>query len=96
MLQVAGEKHWTIHEPVHPDPLRGQPWTDHRDAVAERAAGPAAIDETLRPGDVLNLDAPAAGGVTIFADQTPVLIGKPGRSGSRRAVQITGNHGGGS
>ncbi len=44
----------------------------------------------LRPGDVLSLDAPAAAGVTIFADETPVLVGKPGRSGSRRAVQITG------
>ena len=28
VLQVAGEKHWRIHEPVLPDPLRTQPWTD--------------------------------------------------------------------
>ena len=25
VLQLAGRKHWTIHEPVHPDPLRDQP-----------------------------------------------------------------------
>jgi flagellar motor switch protein FliM len=42
----------------------------------------------LRPGDVLKLDAPADGGVTLFADKVPVQRGKPGRSGSRRAVQV--------
>ena len=47
----------------------------------------------LRPGDVLPLDAPAAAGITLYADQTPVLVGKPGRSGSRRAVQVTGELG---
>lgn len=45
----------------------------------------------LRPGDVLSLEAPASAGVTLYADQTPVLVGKPGRSGSRRAVQVVGN-----
>ena len=43
----------------------------------------------LQPGDVLRLDAPAEGGVTLFADKVPVHRAKPGRSGSRRAVQIT-------
>jgi flagellar motor switch protein FliM len=43
----------------------------------------------LAPGDVLRLDAPAAGGITLFADQVPVQHGRPGRSGARRAVQIT-------
>jgi flagellar motor switch protein FliM len=47
----------------------------------------------LRPGDVLSLEAPAAAGVTLYADQTPVLVGKPGRSGSRRAVQVVRNVG---
>jgi flagellar motor switch protein FliM len=42
----------------------------------------------LKPGDVLSLGSPAEGGVTLFADKVPVHRAKPGRSGSRRAVQI--------
>jgi flagellar motor switch protein FliM len=42
----------------------------------------------LQPGDVLSLGAPADGGVTLYADKVPVHRAKPGRSGSRRAVQI--------
>jgi flagellar motor switch protein FliM len=42
----------------------------------------------LQAGDVLRLDAPAEGGVTLFADKVPVHRAKPGRSGSRRAVQV--------
>ena len=42
----------------------------------------------LQPGDVLSLAAPADGGVTLFTDKVPVHRAKPGRSGSRRAVQI--------
>ena len=37
VLQVAGEKRWRIREPVHPSPLRDQPWTDRRSAVEEAA-----------------------------------------------------------
>jgi flagellar motor switch protein FliM len=44
----------------------------------------------LKPGDVLSLQAPADGGVTLYADKVPVHRATPGRSGSRRAVQITG------
>ena len=44
----------------------------------------------LKPGDVLNLQTPAENGVTLFADKVPVHAGRPGRSGSRRAVQVTG------
>ena len=55
VIQVHGEKLWRIHAPVHPDPLASQPWTDHRDAVAEQALGEPEIDATLRPGDVLYL-----------------------------------------
>jgi flagellar motor switch protein FliM len=44
----------------------------------------------LKEGDVLRLNAPASAGVTLYADTVPVQYGKPGRSGSRRAVQITG------
>ncbi|MEF2976716.1 cupin domain-containing protein [Subtercola sp. YIM 133946] len=71
VLQIAGEKHWTIHEPVHPAPLRDQPWSDHREAVARRAEGEPFIDAVFRPGDALYLprgwihSAEALGGTSI-------------------------------
>jgi flagellar motor switch protein FliM len=43
----------------------------------------------LQPGDLLRLDARAEDGVTVYADAVPVHRGHPGRSGTRRAVQIT-------
>jgi hypothetical protein len=55
VIQIAGAKHWTIHEPVHRHPLAHQAWTDHRDAVAERARTDPAIDAVFEPGDVLYL-----------------------------------------
>ena len=55
VVQISGRKHWRIHEPVHPAPLRDQPWTDRREAVAEAATQPAVIDEVLEPGDCLYL-----------------------------------------
>ena len=55
VLQVAGKKRWTIHEPVHPAPLRDQEWTRYREAVARQAEGEPAIDTVLRPGDALYL-----------------------------------------
>ncbi|MEU5330052.1 cupin domain-containing protein [Streptomyces parvus] len=56
VLQIEGAKRWVVHEPVLPDPLRDQPWTDHRAAVADRAAhGTPHLDTMLRPGDVLYL-----------------------------------------
>ncbi|GAA4912346.1 cupin superfamily protein [Actinomycetospora succinea] len=55
VLQVAGSKRWHVHAPVHPDPLRSQPWNDHADAVAARAAEEPLIDEVLEPGDALYL-----------------------------------------
>jgi hypothetical protein len=71
VLQVAGEKHWTVHEPVHVDPLRNQPWTDRTHAVAAAARDKApVIDEVLRPGDALYVprgflhSAKALGGVS--------------------------------
>jgi hypothetical protein len=71
VLQVAGEKHWTVHEPVHVDPLRNQPWTDHSHEVAAAARDKApVIDEVLRPGDALYVprgflhSAKALGGVS--------------------------------
>jgi flagellar motor switch protein FliM len=44
----------------------------------------------MKEGDLLRLNAPAAAGITLYADQVPVHTGRPGRSGSRRAVQISG------
>ncbi|MEV7203389.1 cupin domain-containing protein [Streptomyces griseoluteus] len=55
VIQIQGSKRWLVHEPVHRDPLRDQPWTGHRAAVAEAAEGPAYIDTVLEPGDVLYL-----------------------------------------
>jgi len=70
VLQVQGEKHWTIRAPVHPSPLRDQPWTDRRPAVEAAALGEPLLDVVLRPGDVLYLPrgflhaATALGGVS--------------------------------
>jgi lysine-specific demethylase/histidyl-hydroxylase NO66 len=56
VLQVTGTKRWVVHEPVHEAPLRDQPWTQRRDAVAEAAASSEpVIDAVLRPGDALYL-----------------------------------------
>jgi lysine-specific demethylase/histidyl-hydroxylase NO66 len=55
VLQVAGEKHWRIHEPVLPDPLRTQPWTDRTAEVAAAAEREPVVDAVLRPGDALYL-----------------------------------------
>jgi lysine-specific demethylase/histidyl-hydroxylase NO66 len=55
VLQVAGEKHWRIHEPVLRDPLRTQPWEDRAAEVAAAAEREPVIDAVLRPGDVLYL-----------------------------------------
>ena len=55
VLQVAGEKRWQVHEPVHRDPLRDQPWTDRREQVRARATERPVIDTVLRPGDSLYL-----------------------------------------
>ena len=55
VLQIEGTKRWIIHEPVHVDPLRNQPWTDRRSSVAEAAKDKAFIDTVLEPGDALYL-----------------------------------------
>ena len=55
VIQIAGEKRWTIHEPVYRDPLSNEPWTDHRDAVSERAKQAPYLEATFAPGDVLYL-----------------------------------------
>jgi lysine-specific demethylase/histidyl-hydroxylase NO66 len=55
VLQVAGRKRWRVHAPVHPAPLRDQPWTDHRAAIEARAAQEPLLDVVLEPGDALYL-----------------------------------------
>jgi len=55
VLQIAGEKRWSIHAPVLDGPLRHQPWTDRRRAVEQQAQQPPLIEAVLRPGDCLYL-----------------------------------------
>src|SRR5690349_6148012 len=70
VLQMAGEKRWRLRAPVHPSPLRDEPWTDHRAAVEEAGRAEPELEFTLRPGDVLYLprgwihSATALGGVS--------------------------------
>jgi hypothetical protein len=70
VLQVEGQKRWRIRPPVHPQPLRDQPWTDHRAAVQQAASREPLIETTLQPGDCLYLprgylhSATALGGVS--------------------------------
>jgi lysine-specific demethylase/histidyl-hydroxylase NO66 len=55
VLQIAGEKHWRVHEPVHPDPLPQQPWGGRADEVDAATATEPVLDQILYPGDVLYL-----------------------------------------
>ncbi|HET8988252.1 MAG TPA: cupin domain-containing protein [Humibacillus sp.] len=70
VLQVSGKKRWRLRPPVHPAPLRDEPWTDHRAAIAEASETEPALEFTLQPGDVLYLprgwvhSATALGGVS--------------------------------
>jgi lysine-specific demethylase/histidyl-hydroxylase NO66 len=48
VLQVAGAKEWSIHEPVFTDPLASQPWSTRRGKP-----GPAILEPRLRTGDSL-------------------------------------------
>jgi flagellar motor switch protein FliM len=59
---------------------------------AEVAHVDLAIDEVLAlvPGDLVRLGALASGGVGIYAEDVPIHRAQPGRSGTRRAVQISG------
>jgi flagellar motor switch protein FliM len=63
---------------------------------AEVAAVDLPIEQVLalQPGDVLRLDALADDGVTLFAGAVPMHRALPGRSGGRRAVQVTDSMGG--
>ena len=74
VLQIAGEKHWRIHPPVHVDPLSSQPWSDHRAAVARAALEEPAIDAVLRPGDALYLPRGWIHSATAGGDATSVHL----------------------
>lgn len=71
VLQIAGSKRWIVHDPVHPDPLRIQPWTQHRAAVEAQATNGVGRESVLESGDVLYLprgfihSAEALGGVSV-------------------------------
>ena len=77
VLQLAGSKHWTVHAPVHADPLRDQPWNDHATAVAARAADDApVIDTVLNPGDVMYLPRGWLHAATALGDvSAPLTVG---------------------
>jgi len=101
VLQISGEKHWRIHAPVHVDPLRSQPWEQHRGAVARAATQDPVIDAVLRPGDALYLprgwihSATALGATSVHltvgmsaytrADIVDALLGQVGDSADLRA-----------
>jgi ribosomal protein L16 Arg81 hydroxylase len=55
VVQITGDKRWIVHEPVHVDPLRSQPSTGYREAIAARVGEPPILDVVLHPGDVLYL-----------------------------------------
>jgi bifunctional lysine-specific demethylase and histidyl-hydroxylase NO66 len=55
VLQVAGRKHWVVHDPVVQDPLDSQPFGRHTAAIEARVQEPASIDTVLAPGDALYL-----------------------------------------
>jgi flagellar motor switch protein FliM len=58
---------------------------------AEVADTTLSLEEVLalRPGDVVKLDGQVDGDITVYADGTPVHRARAGRSGSRRAIQVT-------
>lgn len=70
VLQIAGTKRWRLHRPVHPLPLRHQPWTDYRTPVEAEAGTEPLMEVVLAPGDCLYLPrgqlhaATALGGVS--------------------------------
>ncbi|HEX2819539.1 MAG TPA: cupin domain-containing protein [Streptosporangiaceae bacterium] len=55
VLQVSGEKHWSVHAPVREHPRADEPWSARRAAVEARAREKPVIDVIMRPGDALYL-----------------------------------------
>ena len=71
VLQVSGEKHWSVHSPVREHPRADEPWSGRRAAVEARASEKPVIDAVMREGDALYLpsgwlhSAVARGGTSI-------------------------------
>ncbi len=69
VLQIAGHKHWQVHEPV--SSLPDTAWNTVADEVAARACEAPIVEATLTPGDCLYLprgfihSAAALGGTSI-------------------------------
>jgi bifunctional lysine-specific demethylase and histidyl-hydroxylase NO66 len=55
VLQIAGTKHWRVHEPVLLDPLERQAWGGRAEEVAAQAEGSPVLEHVMAPGDVLYL-----------------------------------------
>jgi hypothetical protein len=55
VLQVSGEKHWSVHAPVREHPRPDEGWSQRRAAVESRAREKPVLDVVLRPGDALYL-----------------------------------------
>jgi hypothetical protein len=55
VLQVSGEKRWSVHAPVLEHPRADEPWAGRREAVQARARETPVIDVVMRPGDALYL-----------------------------------------
>ena len=55
VLQVSGEKHWSVHPPVLEHPRADEPWSPRRKAVEARAREKPVIDVVMRSGDALYL-----------------------------------------
>ena len=55
VVQIEGEKRWSVRPPVRRSPLRDEPWGERRAEVEAAALRPPLLDVTLRPGDCLYL-----------------------------------------
>jgi flagellar motor switch protein FliM len=77
-------------DPADEEAVRHSVATVETEVRAEVAAIHMSLDEVLalRPGDVVRFGTPASLGVTLYADEVPVQRAMPGRSGTRRAVQV--------
>ena len=69
VLQVAGEKHWRVYDPLLELPLKNQRWSKE---LGE--AGPAVLELTLRAGDTLYL---RAAGCTTRSPPRPTRFTSP-------------------
>jgi flagellar motor switch protein FliM len=88
--QQYGDASEADHDPRDAEALRTSVAAVEVEVRAEVAAVELTLEEVvaLAPGDIVTLPSSAEAGVTLFADETPIQRCRPGRSGSRRAVQV--------